>query len=371
MKRLILLGGGHAHLKVLADLAEQPLAGWDVQLVTPFRRQIYSGMLPGWIAGHYPLQRCSIALDALAARAGIAFHQTAAVGLDLGSNALACADGRLRTFDVLSLDIGPAPALDGLPGAVDHALPIRPIEGFAAAWPSLVKQIAGRSTHFGLIVLGAGAAGLELAFAVRHRALQEGWRHLQVSLVGSDVLPLEGASGIARARAMRALSRRQIGWHGSRRAARIGQGNINFTQGDALAFDGCLVATGAAAPAWLSASGLATDDGGFVRVGETLQSTSHPNILAGGDVASTPWHLPRSGVYAVRAGPVLSENLRAICGGRPPRPWTPQARALYLVSTGDRNALALWGRWCWEGRWVWRWKDRIDRAFVQRYGSQA
>ncbi|MDQ6880583.1 MAG: FAD-dependent oxidoreductase [Pseudomonadota bacterium] len=371
MKRLILLGGGHAHLTVLADLAQRPLDGWDVQLVSPFRRQIYSGMLPGWVAGHYPLASCAIALDALADRAKIAFHRTGGVALDPGVNTLTCADGKLRNFDVLSLDIGPAPALDGLPGGVDYALPIRPIEGFAAAWPSLLERIAGRSINFHLVVLGAGAAGLELAFAIRHRALQEGWGHLRVSLVGSDVLPLEGASGSARARAMRALSRRRIGWHGPRRAVRIREGAIDFAEGDALAFDGCLVATGAAAPAWLAASGLTTDDRGFVRVGPTLQSTSHQNILAGGDVASSPWPLPKSGVYAVRAGPVLSENLRAICGGRPPQPWVPQARALYLVSTGDRNALALWGRWCWEGPWVWRWKDRIDRAFVRRYGTQA
>ena len=70
MKRVVLLGGGHAHVRVLADLAERPLSGWEVHLASPYRRQIYSGMLPGWIAGHYPIEACAIALDRLAGRAG-------------------------------------------------------------------------------------------------------------------------------------------------------------------------------------------------------------------------------------------------------------------------------------------------------------
>ena len=144
MKRLILLGGGHAHVKVLADLAERPLAGWDVQLVSPYRRQIYSGMLPGWIAGHYSIDSCAISLDTLSSRGAVAFHATAGIALDLGQNELHCADGRCMRFDLLSIDTGPMPALDGLPGSAEHALPIRPIEHFVATWPALVDRILGR-----------------------------------------------------------------------------------------------------------------------------------------------------------------------------------------------------------------------------------
>lgn len=133
MRRLVLLGGGHAHVKVLADLAERPLSGWNVHLVTPYRRQIYSGMLPGWIAGHYPIESCAIALDALAARATVAFHETAGTRLDLERNELRCADGAGLRFDHLSIDTGPMPAIGQLPGSAEHALPIRPIEHFIAA----------------------------------------------------------------------------------------------------------------------------------------------------------------------------------------------------------------------------------------------
>ena len=369
MKRLVLLGGGHAHLAVLADLAERPLDGWQVRLVTPFRRQIYSGMLPGWVAGHYAIEECAIALDALAERAGVALTVTACTGLDLSANTVACADGSTVAFDLLSIDTGPEPALHGLAGARDHALPIRPIEGFVAAWPGLVDRIARQREPFALVVLGAGAAGVELALAIHRRALTEGWSHLQITLIGSAALPLEGVAARARHHLARLLAQRGILWLGERRAVRIAPNRVDFEQGASVRFDACITVTGAAAPAWPAAAGLASDPAGFIRVGRTLQTKLHAHVLAAGDVASYEDPRPKSGVFAVRAGPVLAHNLRALCRGDAPTPWTPQQRALYLISTGDERAVAAWGRWAWRGAWVWRWKNRIDRQFVARFGG--
>ncbi len=369
MKRLVLLGGGHAHLAVLKDLAQRPLDGWQVWLVTPFRRQIYSGMLPGWVAGHYSLDECAIALDALAERGRVECAMTACIGLDLAANTVACADGSTLPFDVLSIDTGPEPALRDLPGALDHALPVRPIEGFVAAWPGLVDRIALQRQRFELVVLGAGAAGVELALAIHRRALTEGWSHLQITLIGSAALPLEGIAASTRRHTTRLLGKRGIRWIGERRAIRIAPNRIDFEQGASVGFDACIAVTGAASPDWPSAAGLATDPSGFIRVGRTLQTVLHPHVLAAGDVAAYKDARPKSGVFAVRAGPVLVHNLRALCRGEAPKPWTPQQRALYLISTGDRRAVAAWGRWAWRGAWVWRWKDRIDRQFVARFGA--
>jgi selenide,water dikinase len=252
-----------------------------------------------------------------------------------------------------------------------HALPIRPIEGFVAAWPGMADRMLRRHRRFDLAILGAGAAGIELAFAAHHRALSEGGSHLRIALVGSGPLPLEGGPPSAQQRLGALLAERGIEWHGGRRATAIESGQIRFDRGAPLSFDGCLVVTGAAAPAWPAASGLATDERGFIRVGKSLQSLSHPQVHAAGDVAAYADARPKSGVYAVKAGPVLSYNLRAACEGRAPRYWTPQQKALYLVSTGDRHALALWGPWSVEGNWVWQWKDWIDRRFMRRFGTSA
>ena len=369
MTRLVLLGGGHAQLAVLANLVERPMAGCDVRLVSPYRRQIYSGMLPGWVAGHYPIDACAIALDTLAARAGASFHPAALVSLNASGHTLGCDDGAELPFDLLSIDTGPVAATDDLPGSVEHALPIRPIEGFVAAWPMLVERMLGSGRRFDLVILGAGAAGLELAFGIRHRALTDGWTHLRLTLLGSDSLPLDGAPPRLRRKAAALLADRGIGWIGGCRAERIGPNRILPDVGAALDFDACLVVTGAAAPRWPSAAGLATDERGFIQVGPTLQSLSHPQIFAAGDVAAYADARPKSGVFAVRAGPTLAHNLRARCEGSALQPWHPQRRALYLISTGDRCALASWGRWAWHGAWVWHWKDRIDRHFVRRFDA--
>lgn len=371
MKRLVLLGGGHAHVKVLDDLADQPLAGWDVRLVSPYRRQIYSGMLPGWIAGHYPIEACAIGLVRLAARSAVALHETSAVSLDLDHQAVQCADGSSLHFDALSIDTGPMPWLGSLPGAEEHALAVRPIEHFIAAWPGVVERIVGQCRRFDLVLLGAGAAGVELAFAIRHRATVEGWSHLFITLVGSDDGPLPGTPVATRRKTATLMKERGIQWKGGQRATRVAERRIDFESAASLDFDACLVATGAAAPTWPAAAGLATDPHGFIRVGRTLQSVSHPNVFAAGDVAAYADARPKSGVYAVRAGPVLARHLRAYCEGRSIPQWTPQARALYLISTGDRHALATWGGWSWSGHWVWRWKDRIDRRFMRRFGTVA
>jgi selenide,water dikinase len=367
MKRLVLLGGGHAHVKVLADLREHPLAGWDTHLISPYPRQIYSGMLPGWIAGHYDIEDCAIRLDDLAARAAVAHHRTAGSHVDFARSAVVCVDGSEVHFDALAIDTGPVASLDSLPGARQNALPIRPIEDFVRAWPGLVDRILGRCRRYDLVILGGGAAGVELAFAIHRRAMRDGWSHLRLCVAGPGMWPMDSIPSGARQRVANAMARKGIEWMGLRRARSVFADHIAFEDGDLLPFDACLIANGAAAPSWPRASGLATDADGFISVGPTLQSTSHPNVFAAGDVAAYHDSRPKSGVFAVRAGPILSSNLRAYCNGAPLQRWKPQTRALYLISTGDRSAIASWGRWSWGGRWVWNWKDRIDRRFMARF----
>ena len=367
MKRLILLGGGHAHARVLTSLAASPLKDWDVRLITPYRRQIYSGMLPGWIAGHYSLEACALPLDTLTERAGVALHQTAGIALDLTCNEVRCADGSQVHFDLLSIDTGPEPAVGDLPGAAEHALTVRPIERFIAAWPPLLEKMLSRRGTFNLVIVGAGAAGVELAFAIQHRCSSANGLHVQITLVGDASLPLSGAPTRVRRRIVRMLHDRGIVWLESRHASQVAPTHLEFSDGTALQFDACLIVTGAAAARWPSESGLAVDERGFIRVGPTLQSLSHSHVFAAGDVAAYQDARPKSGVYAVRAGPVLAQNLRAACDGTPLRSWTPQRRALYLISTGRKYALASWGQWSLGGQWVWRWKDVIDRRFVSQF----
>lgn len=367
MKRLVLLGGGHAQLFVLEALAAQPLAGVEVLLVSPSPRQIYSGMLPGWIAGHYPLEACAIPLAELASRAGVRFVGREAVGLDATGRQLRLDDGSTLGFDWLAMNPGSCTRLEELAGAQSHALPVRPIERFVEG----IGELLGRhraAPGAAVAVVGDGAAAVEIAFALHYRLARDDRPWL--TLIGGRSLPLPGLAAGLRRRCVRLLEARGIGWHAGSPARTLDGSRVVLADGTRIAAAEVLLATGAGAPAWLRDSGLALDQRGFVRVTPALQSASHPFVFAAGDIASLPDARPKSGVFAVRAGSALADNLRRLIVGEPLRTWQPQRRALVLVSTGDRHALGAWGGLGWSGAWVWRWKDRIDRAFMRRFGNR-
>ena len=375
MKRLLLAGGGHAHVGVLQALAAQPLHDTEVTLITPAARQIYSGMLPGWIAGHYALEQCVIPLAPAAARAGVRLLLGHVTGLDLAARQARVlpADGNpgitALPFDLLSIDTGPVTDASPIAGAAEAAVPLRPLERFVARWPDLQRQLTARPPGHDaatLSVIGGGAGGVELALAAAWRAQSEGVS-LCVQLVTgrSGVLPTASAGTRGRLRA--ALAARGVAVIDDEATA-VAPGLVRLAGGGARPSDATLLVTGAAAAAWPRASGLAVDERGFIAINEQLRSVSHPAVFAAGDCASMQAHpRPRSGVYAVRAGPVLADNLRRALAGQPLRVYVPQRRALYLLATGPRHAVASWGPLTLAGDWVWRWKDRIDRRFIARH----
>jgi len=368
MKRLVLLGGGHAHLHVLQALAREPLAGAQAVLITPHGHLSYSGMVPGVVAGHYAPEQARIPLAPLCAAAHVTLVQGQAVALDAAQRLVTLSDGRVAEYDVLSLDVGGAQDRDALPGAREHALFVRPIETLVSVLDRLREQASRRALD--VVVAGAGAAGFELALA-----LAWGLAHLtrpgdgssRVALVTGGTQPLAGYPTAVVAQGLKALARHKVTLFREACTA-VEPGALVLASGARLACDVPVIATGVGPPAWLGASGLALDERGFVSTGPTLQSTSHPEVLAAGDVASrgdAPH--PRSGVHAVRAGPPLALNLRRFIGAGQLQAYTPQRRTLNLLSCGERRAIMAWGDWVAEGRWAWWWKDRIDRAFIRRF----
>jgi selenide,water dikinase len=375
MKRLVLLGGGHAHVHVLQALAREPMPGAEVLLVSPHERQMYSGMVPGIVAGHYREEQGAIALAPLARAAGVRFEATHAVALDAAARRLTLADGRIAEYDWLSLDVGGTIRRDTIPGARGQALFVRPIEAFMHHVQGLIEL--GQRRVLDIVVVGGGAAGVELALAVEHRLalgadgcrVRAGAERARVALVTGGPEPLAGYPEVVIRRAREALARRRVTVF-REACAGIEPGQLRLASGARLACDAPVVATGADAPEWLQGSGLALDARGFVLTGATQQCRSHAEVLAVGDCATREDVVhPRSGVYAVRAGPPLVANLRRLLAGHPAQPWMPQQRTLNLVSLGERKALVAWGGFTAGGRWAWWWKDWIDRRFVAQYRS--
>ena len=359
MKRVLLVGAGHAQLAVLGALTRQRLPGAQVLLVTAHARQFYSGMLPGLVAGRFSEDDCAIDIVALASAAGVHLRIGHAAALDTAARGVTLADGERIGYDWLSLNTGPTQRRDRIEGAREHALFVRPIEAFVANWRR-TRQLA-EAEPLSVVVIGNGAAGFELAMAMR-RALGA---LAELTLV-SDGPVLPAYPEAVRTRAMTALRQAQVqvlpGLCTAIERTHVHVGTMR------VACDVPVMAIGADAPTWLAGSGLALDNGGFVQVGATWQSASHPEILATGDMSvRTDAPQPRSGVYAVRAGPLLAANLRALAAGGVLQPGATNPRSLNLLSTGDGRAIASWGTWSAQGRLVGWWKDRIDRGFIARY----
>ncbi len=369
MKRLLLLGGGHAHVHVLREMGRERFAAAEVTLVTPFLRQMYSGMVPGVVAGHYRAEQAAIQLSPLAAAAGATVLETAAVGLDAVRRAVRLANGQVLGYDVLSIDTGSEMDRGRIPGARQHAIFVRPIEHFLADIDDMLD--AASRQPLDVVVMGGGAAGVELALALQFRLGLLGGEPGRVALVVGGERVLAGYPDAVARHAERALERARITLFRDQ-CVEIRADAVVLASGARLACDVPVIATGSEAPGWLAGSGLALDGQGFIVTGPTLQSGSHPEVFAAGDVATridAPH--PRSGVHAVRAGPPLRHNLRAFCSGAPLKRHMPQTKTLNLLSCGRRRAIASRGGWSAQGHWAWWWKDHIDRAFVARYSSGA
>jgi pyridine nucleotide-disulfide oxidoreductase family protein len=367
-RQLLLLGGGHAHVQVLANMARTPWAGAQVTLIAPYDRQLYSGMVPGFVAGHYALEDCVIPLEPLVRRSGIRWMQRHVRGLDAQARTVTLDDGNSLPFDWLSINTGPvqdrAQIEAAMPGAREHALFLRPIETFGKLWPQVAAL--GQTRALRIAVIGAGAAGVEIAMAIRHRL-----PNAAITLLCGVTPPGAGYPVHVQSRIKAALVRRKITLLQDS-ASGIRAGEVVLASGATLACDVPVLATGAQAPAWLQGSGLALDERGFVSVDACQRSVSHTQVFAAGDVSTrNDRPLARSGVYAVRAGPALTTNLAAALTGKEPLVHQPPANTLNLISCGNLEAIASWGNYSAQGRWVWWLKDWIDRRFLKTYRELA
>jgi selenide,water dikinase len=363
---LVLVGGGHAHVHVLKRFGMRPVPGVRLTLIARDVETPYSGMLPGYVAGYYDFDECHIDLLRLARFAGARLVHDEAVGLDRARREVLCRDHPPIRYDIVSLDIGIAPRRDAIPGAAEHTVPVKPIDRFAQRWQKLLDRAKGLG-RLRLAIVGAGAGGVELTLAARHRLAGLLPAPPEVTLVTRDAL-LPSHNPRVRAKFSRVLAERGIGVIAGNAVVRVEAGRLILADGKVIDFDEALWVTEAAAAPWLAVTGLALDANGFVETDDYLRSPSDAAVFAAGDIAAMRGH-PRdkAGVYAVRAGPPLAENLRRALAGRPLRRAVPQRRALALIGTGDGRAVASRGRFAAESAWLWRFKQWIDRRWMRGY----
>ncbi|MBI3453691.1 MAG: selenide, water dikinase SelD [Rhodospirillales bacterium] len=375
VKDLVLIGGGHAHVFVLKNFGMKKMPGVRLTLIARDVLTPYSGMLPGFIAGHYTFEECHIDLRPLAGFAGARLYHDEAVGIDRANRRVLCANRPPVPYDVLSLDIGSRPRQADVPGAADFATPVKPIDRFAGRWEKIVARVMASDGPLRIGLVGGGAGGIELTLAIQFRL-----RHL-MRAAGRDPdrvsFHLVTANGLlpthnpkVQAAFARTLAARGIAVHLGHPVVAVEPGLVRCANGAEIPLDEILWVTQAGAAPWPGDAGLDCDEAGFVKVRDTLQSLTDPDIFAAGDVAAVVDHpRPKAGVFAVRQGRPLADNLRRALAGEAPQPFVPQREFLSLISTGDKYAIASRGGWTAEGRWLWRLKDWIDRRFMRKFSD--
>ncbi|BDI61768.1 FAD-dependent oxidoreductase [Qipengyuania nanhaisediminis] len=358
----LLVGGGHAHVAVLEDWIANGLPCASASVLSPDPLLHYSGMVPGVIARRYRKSEGTVEIAALAERAGARYIAGRCVAIDPDAREVRMEGGQALEFDIASLDTGGVSAAERVLGHDDRIVAVRPIARFVDD----LGRVLARREPCRIAVVGGGAGGVELAFALRNGD-------------GGDAVTLvTGAGGLlpdhapaARRLAARELLRQRIAIASA--DARIENGELSAGPASLEPVELIVPALGSDPPHWLGKSTLACDEAGFVSVDAHQRSISHPFVFAAGDVAARlDWPVPRSGVHAVKAGPVLAANLRALCEGREPLASHKARRAhLYLMATGRGEAIASFGPFAAQGRWLAALKHGIDTRWIAHYADLA
>ncbi len=376
IKDVVLVGAGHAHVQVLRRFGMQPLPGVRFTLITREVHTPYSGMLPGLVRGRYDFDEAHIDTGPLARFAGARLYQSEVTGIDLMARQVICDNRPPVSYDVLSINTGSTPNTAAVPGAAEYAIPVKPIDHFLDHLRALDQRVEAHDWRRRIAVVGGGAGGVELMLSLearlRRKAALAGCDPAGLSFVlvsGTDDLLPSFPAGFRRrfrdifaARGIDLLTHAQV--------TRVLPDRMEIDGREDLSADEVLWTTQARAPDWFCTTGLDLDDSGFLKVDATLRAIGQEAIFAAGDViAFTPRPLPKSGVYSVRAGPVLAENIRRLLTRRKLKAYKPQREAMYLISTGEDCAIGTRNGLVFEGEWVWRWKDWIDRRFMQRFNE--
>ena len=359
-RELVLVGGGHSHAIALRLFGMNPIPGVRITLISDGSDTPYSGMVPGHVAGFYSHEDCHINLRSLCRFANVQFVVDRVIGLDLKHQRVVCANHPAIAFDWVSIDIGSTPKIPEIAGANEYSVGAKPIQQFLKWWTDLSESPPEPLT---LGIIGGGTGGVELALNMQPRL-----KGAAIHLFQRDRTLMPNHNAWIRRHFQKLLTQRGIQLHLGETVRELQQHLIVCESGLIVECDQSVWVTQASAPSWIRESGLAVDEDGFILVEDSLRSRSHPTVFAAGDIATmVNYDRPKAGVFAVRQGKPLFENLTAALTDQSLKAYRPQKNYLSLIGTGDGSAVASYGAIAWESRSLWWLKDRIDRAFMDRF----
>ena len=360
---LVLVGGGHAHALVLKAWGMNPLPGARLTVINPGPTAPYTGMLPGHVAGHYGRDDLEIDLVRLCRHAGARLILSKAIGIDRTAREVIVQGRGPVAYDVASIDIGITAKMD-LPGFAEHAVGAKPLDVFAARWRAFLDQVKDGAVDPKVTVIGGGVAGCELAMAMAFAITQTGAAP-QVTVIEAGG-QISGVGARAREKLLSAMATLGISLQVNARIERIEAEQVLLKGHNPVPTQFCVGAAGAFAHDWIAQTDLPQHEG-FIEVDPDLSVVGDDALFAVGDCAHMAFApRPKAGVFAVRAAPILHANLRAALTGRRRRAFRPQKNYLKLISLGGKSAMAEKYGLTLAGPLLWRWKDHIDQAFMDR-----
>ncbi len=367
---LVLIGAGHTNMHVARMWRMRPLADCRLTIISPFSRATYSGMLPGTLAGLYEPHEMEIDLYRFGASCGARILIEEVTGFDPVKKRVHFAQRSPVKYDIASVGIGSVPNIPHSLQQNEAVLSIKPKATFRSRLErQLLKfQTKERLTQpLSICVIGGGAAGVEVTFCLQaHFAERNIATDFHLLDAGPDILK----SYLSKTRELvrQELIRREVTLHLNQRVKNFNDQQLTLDDGSELRADIVITATSASPPAVLENFELPRTEDGFLAVRSTLQSTEYDDVFVVGDTATFLENpVPKAGVYAVRQGPVLWDNLQLQMRQQPLKPFQPQKGFLSLLATGDGKAVGEYHGWAFHSRWAWKWKDYIDRKFMQMY----
>lgn len=372
MFNLVFIGGGHSHAIALKLWGKKPVLGVKVTLISNVKNTPYSGMLPGYLGGYYNYQESHINLEKLAKFAKINLIIDSVIDIDINNKKILCQSGNKVDFDLVSIDIGSTPKNSNIEGANLYTIPAKPVDLLLEKWQEILnKAEQNKDKLLTLNIIGGGAGGIELSMNI-HRKLNTILtpNKLKINLIHKREKILSNQNEWASDKLTEILTNKNINLYLNTIVKTVKQEHIITESGLKIPADHHFLVTQASAPLWLKNSSISTDQDGFILIKNTLQSINFDFIFATGDIATMiNYSRPKAGVFAVKQGKPLYENICNFLNNKPLKSHHPQKYYLNIIGTGNDSAVAMWGYFGWESPILWHWKKNLDITFMKQFAD--
>lgn len=370
MFNLVFIGGGHSHAIALKSWGKKPVLGVNVTLISDVKNTPYSGMLPGYLGGYYNYEQSHINLEKLAKFAQIKLIIDSVIDIDVKNKKIICQSGNKIDFDIVSIDIGSTPKNTDIEGANLHTIPAKPVNLLLDKWQEIIKKTEeNKDKLLTLNIIGGGAGGIELAINI-HRKLSTILTQdkLKINLIHKKERILSNQNEWASYKLTEILINKNISVYLNTTIKAVNQDHIITESGLKITGDYHFLVTQASAPLWLKNSSISTDEDGFILIKNSLQSINYDFIFATGDIATMiNYPSPKAGVFAVKQGKPLYENICNFLNDKPLKSHHPQKHYLNIIGTGNDSAVAMWSYLSGESPLFWHWKKYLDKTFMKQF----